>query len=373
MMNRKRHIKGTVLAVVLCLAAAGSFTFAGDDFLTGKVIHLESKELSLEKRLSTGFQTFKKERKGSQYFTVYMFRCCHQVTIHGCSETSQPYQVGVKFDEINVRKKSTKNKSRIATVNNGGELVGLLFLHKVSRRNSEIMDMQLLDRDNIYDFQDVPVFWMGEVDTDESIRFLEALFEESREGLKNTALFTITMHDSPLSSAFLKKAATGPHSIEIRKNAVFWIGNNKDAESMMILKQIYEIEKSAELREHIVFALHLMETTEAVKQIVRIAKEDASKNVRKQAVFWLGQMATKECTQALKDFVEEGEDTEIKIHAVFAISQLPGEQSVPMLVDIARNNTNPKVKKQAIFWLGQTDSDEALKLFEEILLKDKIL
>ena len=92
--------------------------------------------------------------------------------------------------------------------------------------------------------------------------------------------------------------------------------------------------------------------------------------LRKNAVFWLGQKASAESAKALTDIVNSAaEEDPIKDQAVFAISQLPKDKSVPLLIDIARKNKSASVRKKAIFWLGQSGDPAALAFFEEILLK----
>jgi HEAT repeat protein len=98
--------------------------------------------------------------------------------------------------------------------------------------------------------------------------------------------------------------------------------------------------------------------------------ESMAREVRKNAVFWVGQAATEEAVGGLTDIVhEEAGDLEVKEHAVFALSQMDNDESVPILISIARTHENASVRKRAMFWLGQSDDPRALELFEEILLR----
>jgi hypothetical protein len=91
------------------------------------------------------------------------------------------------------------------------------------------------------------------------------------------------------------------------------------------------------------------------------------RQVRKSAVFWLGQAAGAEVTRALGGLVEDTTDREIQQAAVFALSQHKGDDAVPMLIRIAREHKDPEVRKAAMFWLGQTGDERAVAFFEEVL------
>lgn len=89
--------------------------------------------------------------------------------------------------------------------------------------------------------------------------------------------------------------------------------------------------------------------------------------MRRTAVFWLGQEAAAEAGKALDSIAgDQLGDREVRKQAVFALSQREGE-GVPALIRIARSNPDPELRKTALFWLGQTEDPRALALFEEIL------
>ncbi|MGH7542146.1 MAG: HEAT repeat domain-containing protein [Gemmatimonadota bacterium] len=96
--------------------------------------------------------------------------------------------------------------------------------------------------------------------------------------------------------------------------------------------------------------------------------DDARRRVRKQAVFWLGQEASDRATEGLESIIEDEEELEVREHAVFALSQQPSDRAVTALLRVARDNPEPEIRKKAIFWLGQHDDPRVLALFEELLI-----
>ena len=116
-----------------------------------------------------------------------------------------------------------------------------------------------------------------------------------------------------------------------------------------------------------VIALH--DSPRVVPELIRLARNDRSDEIRKHALFWLGQKAGEKAIGELQRAVDEDPDDDVKQHAVFAISQLPRERAVPILINLVKTHKNPNVRKRAIFWLTQTGDPRALDLIEEILMR----
>lgn len=356
---------------LLTLLASGLFATEVPGFLKGKVYVLDKANLSLAQKFEDAEKEFKKSKIGDAYFTGYIFLSRHKFHTGGEWEVSEPYKATAEGNEIKLRRisKWAKKAGEGVAEKEGKEPAGILLLHRLTENKGKAIDVQVIDLDHSYEFEEVPVHWLSAINNEESVSFLEGLFETGNSEMQKTLVFVISAHDDLKSYDFLRRVALGDYAREVRRNAVFWLGNYKDEKSLAYLKEIFRKEKDSQVKEHIVFALQLSEQKEAIEELVNIAKTDVDGEVRKKAIFWLGQKASKESIKALKDVVEGGEDVDVKNSAVFAISQLPKDKSVPMLIDIARSNKSPSVRKKAIFWLGQADSEEALKFFEELLLK----
>lgn len=95
--------------------------------------------------------------------------------------------------------------------------------------------------------------------------------------------------------------------------------------------------------------------------------EDLDRDVRKSAVFWVGQAAAARATEGLRSMVYSEADIEVRESAIFALSQQPHDAGVPILIDIVRTSPEPKLRKSAMFWLGQSGDPRAIALFEELL------
>jgi hypothetical protein len=336
---RTKFAIGTGVALLILIWAAGAAAGNGvgaDVGLKGKVHYLDKEDASLAKKMDRAAQEFKKTGKGDSYFTGYAFLSRHEFHQGNLADDSSPYLITVDEGRIKRRRAYKMTSGETTSTEEGSEIIGLVLLHKITGRATKIGDVELIDLDNTYEFEELPLYWLGQAENDDSFRYLSDAFATGEEKLRRDLLFIISSHAHPGVYDFLHGVALGNYETKVRENAIFWLGSYKDEE------------------------------------LIRIAKAEEDQKLRKDAIFWLGQKASEESVKTLKDMVSDSdEDTKVKESAVFAISQLPSDKSVPMLIDIARTNKNPKVKKQAIFWLGQKNDDAALAFFEEILLKKK--
>jgi hypothetical protein len=361
---------GMIGALLIVLSAAFLTAEEPSELLKGKVHFLDKEDLSLAKKIELAEREFRRSKSGDTFLTGYVFLSRHEIHMGGRWASAKPYRVFVDEDEIKVRRKSrSDDTSESWDSEEGGEPIGLLLLHRLSKGKREIQHAHMIDLDQTFEFEEQPLYWLGEVSNEESFRFLEDAFKAAGYRLQKMLLGVICAHDGLKAHDFLRGVVSGDYTREVRKNAIFWLGNLRDEKSLGYLKEIINKEGDSELKKQAVFAIQLSDKKEAMAELIKIAKTDSDQRIRKNAIFWLGQKASKECVKALKDVIEEEENVELKNHAVFALTQLPKDQSVPMLIDIAKTNKSPEVRKRAIFWLGQTGDERALKFFEEILLK----
>ncbi len=95
------------------------------------------------------------------------------------------------------------------------------------------------------------------------------------------------------------------------------------------------------------------------------------REVRKSAVFWLGQAAGESAAALKGLAEDGDEDLEVRKQAVFALSQRPKEEAVPALLKIVRGKSDVRIRRTAIFWLGQSGDPRAVAYFEDVLTKPR--
>jgi HEAT repeat protein len=205
----------------------------------------------------------------------------------------------------------------------------------------------------------------GEASLDAILEILKA--SPTEEVLEN-AVFSLSQHDSPRAREALKNLALDPKANHhTREQAIFWIGQDQSEESLRFLKMIYEKISDEDLKENILFSISQHHSREAQDWLMGRARDpNESMDVRKNAIFWLGQTGALQ-TAELKEIYRTSDDSEMKQQIIFVASQQNSRSSVDLLIEIAKGDPDKEMRQQAIFWLGQSGDDRAIRFLESLL------
>jgi hypothetical protein len=367
-----------IIAIAALVAMAFGFSVAQlaatrktPSFFEGKVYDLARSDLVLAKRMDLAMSEAGRLTPGANFFAAYRLQSRHKVRYGRIEGPDDRYVVSAGAAKIRIVEKDREKLSVNQSTDEKDEPSPAVVLVLSVPVTGELVDVSILDPDRVYEFSETPVYWLGDAGEDESFSFTQKSFMSAKDSrLQEKLLFLVSCHPGTAAPGFLKKVAVGSYAKDIRKNAIFWLGNSGDTRSLTDLKEVFKAVPDRDLKEQVVFALQLSKQKEAVLELIRIAKDDPDREVRSKSIFWLGQKASAESVKALKDIVGNPDETDpLKDQAIFAISQLPKNQSIPLLIDIAKTNKSASVRKKAIFWLGQSGDEAALKFFEGILLK----
>jgi HEAT repeat protein len=133
----------------------------------------------------------------------------------------------------------------------------------------------------------------------------EIYAKSNDEELKNQVIFGIARQNDPASKSWLLdivKRRTEP--IEARKQALFWLGQNSRL-TLSELNALYDSAADMEMKEQVIFVLSRQDSRESVDVLLKIARSDPSREMRKQAIFWLGQSSDPRAAEYLQRLVEE--------------------------------------------------------------------
>ncbi|TPW16481.1 MAG: hypothetical protein FD129_719, partial [bacterium] len=163
-----------------------------------------------------------------------------------------------------------------------------------------------LDPKSSHHVREQSVFWIGQDKSPESLEFLKAIYaKETEDDLKENILFSISQHQSEASSDWLLGRARDPkESMDVRKNAIFWLGQT-GALGGTELKEIYRTTSDTEMKQQIIFVASQQSSDESVDLLLEIAKSDLNKEMRRQAIFWLGQSGDERALKYLESLVGE--------------------------------------------------------------------
>jgi HEAT repeat protein len=351
---------------------------------------------SLKSKMDSAARLGRSNARNGRFWIAYGFNVKPGVTLGGNYRT-------INNDRKDAEGKADKEGKRRPSREQEPETRNAAVFLQRDAANDNLAKIELYDLDRPNEYGGYPVYWLGRISNDESLNFLRELVDrETSQKFGEQAIAALAMHNDGRVGQLLEGIVRDVKAENIRKSAVFWLGQTEgetsfladlvrnDQESVEIRKQgafaigvssdagalttlqgLFPQVTNREVKKQIVFAASVNKNSDsAVDFLINVAGKDTDREVRKQAIFWLGQKAGQRALEVLGNTVEQNdEDTEVQKQAVFAISQRKKDESVPMLIKIAKTHQKGEVRKQALFWLGQIDDERALELFREILSK----
>jgi HEAT repeat protein len=149
------------------------------------------------------------------------------------------------------------------------------------------------------------IFWIGQQQTPENAAFLRSLYSRLPNlELKKKVLFSLSQMGGEENGRWLLKVA-GDRSegVEMRKKALFWAG--QAGVSIAELTRLYNSVSDREMREQLVFVYSQREEPAALDKLIEIAKKDPNPELRKRALFWIGQSDDARAVQAIQDIIDQ--------------------------------------------------------------------
>jgi len=219
------------------------------------------------------------------------------------------------------------------------------------------------------DLQDHPLLWPGHSQDDESVVFLENMFDQPHtEKLGENLVFAISLHDSSeCALKFLREILVGGEGEKVRGSAAFFLGERDRKEDVPLLAKVATHDLSREVRDQALFGLSRMGSDAAIEALIDLAKRAERKDVREKAIFWIRQKASDRAVDTLRDIAYSDDETGVQRQAVFALSRLKNGDAVMVLIEIAKSHKNPQIRREAIFWLGRSDDPRAFDFLVQMV------
>jgi hypothetical protein len=143
---------------------------------------------------------------------------------------------------------------------------------------------------------------LGDVSPDDAARYLISLGHSIGGGSADEALSAAGMAAaSDLSTEFRGVVRDENAPISARRTALFWLGQT-DTPTTVLVNLDGELE-SRTLREQYTFVLSQRDDDAAMRKLMDIARTDRDADIRKKAMFWLGQSKDPAVTKFFKDIL----------------------------------------------------------------------
>ena len=127
---------------------------------------------------------------------------------------------------------------------------------------------------------------------------------ESTE-LKEKVIFAVSQRGSRRSHEWLMERVHDTHeTTELRKQALFWIGQQGEIPCAELGQLVDEFEDE-EILEQLTFVLGQRRENDCVQALIDIARSTRDVDLRKNAIFWLGQTRHPLALRYLEELIEQ--------------------------------------------------------------------
>lgn len=173
-----------------------------------------------------------------------------------------------------------------------------------SARASQMLRDYASNQSADFKLRDKSIFWLGQRRGTENAAFLKDLYSREKDAkLKDKIIFALSQQ--PGNGSWLMDIATNQNeSIEMRKKALFWAGQNRST-SLAELAGLYDRINSHEMKDQLIFVYSQRREKEAVDKLMDIARKETDRELRKKAVFWLGQSKDPRAAEFLMQLINQ--------------------------------------------------------------------
>jgi HEAT repeat protein len=149
------------------------------------------------------------------------------------------------------------------------------------------------------------IFWIGQSGSAADEAFLRNLYPKLQsDELKKKLLFSISQTGTKESLGWLLDVARNRNEpLEMRKQALFWAG--QQGATGADLARLYDSFAERELREHLIFVMAQDGDRAAADKLLEIARKDPNPELRKKALFWLGQIDDPRAAKVLEEIISQ--------------------------------------------------------------------
>jgi HEAT repeat protein len=149
------------------------------------------------------------------------------------------------------------------------------------------------------------IFWLGQNQSAENAAFLRSLYGRLKsEEMKKKVVFSLSQMGGTENGKWLLGLARDPaQGIEMRKQALFWAG--QAGVPIEDLTGLYSTVADQAMREQLVFVYSQRDEPAALDKLIEIARRDPNPELRKRALFWVGQSEDPRAVQVLQEIIEQ--------------------------------------------------------------------
>ena len=275
LINVERVFIWAVILTIVTLSLTGvSFgqdsstrTYTKDDF-----VNVDGS--SLQEKLDRAEKQFRSSKQTDSYWVAYHFQARDGMNFG-------PFSGYVYEDGDGIRLYHKDNPEGIA----------VFFLMDALTSKTTLTRIKTLNMNEPYLFENRPVFWLGNIDTAQSLAHLQSIMrsESDNKDTVASALRAISLHNSNQVVPLLKEVALKDSTFDIQRSAIRSLGRIPTTESLDAMDQIFSAETSTSLKQETIRSYasngdHIGEKR-VLDRLTQIAKTDSENlDVRVEAI-----------------------------------------------------------------------------------------
>src|SRR5581483_10334622 len=353
--NCVRNLTKYAIAIVLCVCSV-SVAMAQDT--TGKTYSKEDfinvDGSSLQEKLDRAERQFRDSRQGTSFWAAYHFQVRDGISVGPFS--GYVYEDG---DGIRLYRKDDPNT------------VAVFLLMDTSGSRATLSRIKTLNLSEPYLFESRPVYWLGNVDTGQSISYMQSVMHANSDNkdLIANALRAISIHNSPQVIPMLKEVALKDSSFDIQRSAIRALGRIPAKESLDALDDIFNTVDNTSLKQETIRSYaangdHIAEKR-VLDRLTTISKSDKENlDVRVEAIRRIASFRGDAIVDRLFDIYNSLNDRNVKIGIIQTLSGRGArdDQIMQRLATIAKKDQDSSLQVEAVRRISNvtnSDSPEA--------------
>jgi len=125
------------------------------------------------------------------------------------------------------------------------------------------------------------------------------------EDLKEKIIFSLSQMGGNDNYRWMMDIALDPkQDMEIRKKALFWAGQGHNVDVADLVK-LYDSMNDREMKEQLIFVYSQRREEAALDKLFQIGKNDPDRELRKKAIFWIGQSRSPRAAEYLQQLINQ--------------------------------------------------------------------
>ena len=310
---------------------------------------------SLQEKIDRAVQQAKSGRQGDSIWIAYHFQSRDGIQLG-------PFSGNVYSDSDGIRLVYRENPDGAA----------VFLLTDITSSRPVFTRIKTLNMNEPYLFENRPVYWLGNIDTAQSLTHLEAFMRSDPENKDKVrgALRAIGAHNSPRVIPLLKDIALKDKTFDIQRSAIANLARIPAKESLDALDELYKVADSTTIKVEIVRAYTTtgdrVSETRVLDRLTAIAKSDEHMEIRKEAIHRIANFRGDAVADRLFDIYDRLNDRELKLEVLQRVAASDGrdDRAIKRLMTIAKQDPDPSMQRAAIRRISIRDDDGITALIE---------